>query len=82
MNALNLVIEQGIESAVEKIMSELKFENYPQAHAVIAKEFNECNNIEVLTKFSVIMIDHNNIVDVEPKMIELMGEDEFFDLVD
>ena len=83
MNTVNLIIENGFnDEVVDVIVSELSLDGYTEAHKVIKKDFNECDDLELLKKFAMIMDDHHHIVDVEPRMCELMGEDEYFEMVE
>ena len=85
METLNKIIKNGFNNAT---IEDLKLaitgdilSDREITFAVIKKEFAECDNLEVLKSFAKIMIDEIHVLDVEPKMIKIMGEDEFYDFI-
>jgi hypothetical protein len=85
MNALNQIIKNGFSnSSIEALKIAItgnEFSDRGITFAVIKKEFDECEDLETLKAFSKIMIDEVHVLDVEPKMISIMGEDDFFDFI-
>ena len=86
MNILNHIIKNGFN---QSSLSALKVEITGDAlsdreitFTAIKSAFNECEDLETLKQFSKIMVDEIHVVDIEPKMIKIMGEDEFFDFID
>ena len=85
METLNKIIKNGFNNAsIEALKITITGDVLSEREitfAVIKKEFAECDNLEVLKSFSKIMIDEIHVLDVEPKMIEVMGEDGFYDFI-
>jgi len=54
---------------------------YKTVAAILNAEWEVCSDLDCLKSFAEIMIDQSHVVDVEPKMVDLMGEDEFFDFI-
>ena len=85
MNILNHIIENGFNqssvSALKVAITGDALSDRTTTFTAIKAAFNECDDLEVLKPFSKIMIDEFHVVDVEPKMIKIMGEDEFFDFI-
>lgn len=81
MRALKLIAENGIESGMDLIVSEYNLDGYVSAGEIIRVEFSKCDDLEALKPFALVMDEHYHICDIEPKMIDLMG-DEFFDWID
>ena len=85
METLNKIIKNGFNNAT---IEDLKLaitgdvlSDREITFAVIKKEFAECEDLEILKSFAKIMIDEIHVLDVEPKMIEVMGEDKFYDFI-
>ena len=85
MNALTQIIKNGFNdssvSALKLAITGDALSSMEVAFLAIRKDFEECEDLETLKKFSKIMIDEIHVLDVEPKMIALMGEDEFYDFI-
>ena len=83
MNTINLIIENGFNTqTLDLIVSKNNLDGYVATHVIINSDFNKEQSLETLKAFSKIMVDEIHVLDVEPRMIELMGEDEYFDFID
>ena len=82
MNTLEMINANGFEAGMDLIVTKLELNGYVEAAKIIRAEFDSETNLETLKDFAVIMQDNDHIVDVEERMIDVMGEDEYFDLID
>jgi len=82
MNTLKLIIQNGFNtSTLDLIVSEYNLDGYVSTHSFINSDFNKCEDLESIKAFSKIMDDKHHVLNVEPRMINLMGEDEYFDFI-
>lgn len=83
MNTLQYIVDNGFNAeSMSIIVKETGVERNFTCHPVIKSQFENCSDLELLKKFSLIMDDQIHIVDVESRMVELMGEDEYYDFID
>ena len=78
MNLLKLIIENGFSREIFDLSG---IEGQKNLSLEVTKQWKECDDIDTLKSFAKIMADEIHIVDVEPKMVEIMG-DEYFDFID
>jgi len=83
MENLKIIIELGFTQGMDAIKESNDTPNgYKTVSSILNAEWDDCSDLDCLKAFALIMIDNHHVVDVEPKMIELMGEDDFFDFID
>ncbi|MEQ3658619.1 MAG: hypothetical protein ABNH21_06655 [Glaciecola sp.] len=82
MNTVNSIVNNGLIATRNEFFTLNNTQDFDQFCAIVRKDFEECQDLDLLKKFAVIMDQKHDIVDVEDKMCELMGEDEYFDFIE
>ncbi|HEY7866595.1 MAG TPA: hypothetical protein VIC51_11395 [Psychromonas sp.] len=83
LDTIQFIIDNGFNAeSMGKIIEETGVGRKFDHHPIVKQQFEECGDLEKLKAFALIMDEHHHIVDVESKMCELMGEDEYFEMVE